>query len=93
MSEVDQRPLFSCCNCFEVHSWHADNLRVYDNNLFCQCCFDDSDMAFGDNPIDWNDLPEFVPEYKKGIVELEQIIKDQGEAIDQLLAEKGAGSE
>ena len=67
IAKTNQEPLFSCVNCYETYSWPASDLAVYKGECWCQNCFEQSDMAYGDDAIDWHDLEPFVPEYVKQI--------------------------
>lgn len=71
MGSINQKPMFSCSECYEEFSWYADELRVYQGELFCSNCWSGHDANWGENKISWDELPEFVPEHAARIAELE----------------------
>lgn len=39
---INQEPLYSCCGCADYVSLHADMLRIFDDSLWCEECWDPS---------------------------------------------------
>lgn len=66
-----QEPLFGCCQCYEDYSWPASDLYVYNDELWCESCWEETDMHHNDG-IDLSDLTPFVPKYQKTIDSLRQ---------------------
>jgi len=81
----EQQPLFSCVNCREDYSWPESDLRVYEGELWCQICFDESDMVWRDSLLIWSDLPPFVPEFKKRIADLEAELAEAQKGSEMLV--------
>lgn len=54
---VNQEPLFSCCNCYEDYSWPAADLAVHEDSVWCQSCWE---YAQDEEKGDWSDLPVFM---------------------------------
>jgi len=60
---VNQQPLYGCTNCYEDYTWPAwpaEDLRVYDNECWCELCWDERRCKFPDQP-GWNDLESYTP--------------------------------
>lgn len=58
---VNQRPLYGCTSCYEEYSWPAADLRVYDNECWCDLCWWYERQ--GDHPeqLTWSDLEPYTP--------------------------------
>lgn len=37
---LKQKPLYMCSQCWEDHTWPADDLHVHDGETWCQICWD-----------------------------------------------------
>ena len=57
---IGQRPLYGCTSCYEDYSWPADDLRVYENECWCEICWDETTCDFMDQPS-WGELDTFTP--------------------------------
>ena len=67
--------LFSCqfISCRELYSFHACDLRLYNDEPICEPCFDEGSPVFASGldewmlgndeavNLDWSDLPKFDP--------------------------------
>ena len=56
--KVDQEPLFGCTDCYEHVSLPASELRVYEDQCYCQGCWEYGDLG---RDTDYSDLPSFKP--------------------------------
>lgn len=65
-------PMFSCCDefCRVEVSYPAGMLAVGPDGPVCQVCWDSQP-----HEGHWNDLPAFVPEYRKQIAELVEVLR------------------
>lgn len=60
MSHTEQEPLFGCTNCREDVSFPAEHLRAYQDDTWCQDCFDDAVKFADPEAPEWHDLQPFV---------------------------------
>ena len=70
------KPLYCCRDCYDEYSYHAEDLRVYEDELWCENCWDD--YSCWEEEISklkafppWSELTVFVPEHVTRIAELE----------------------
>lgn len=57
---VTQQPLYGCTSCYEDCTYTATDLRVYDNECWCEECWDIASYEVSGG-IDWTDLAPFKP--------------------------------
>lgn len=57
---VDQQPLYGCTSCYEEFTYPVDHLHVYDNECWCDLCWDERRWEFSDQPS-WNELEPYTP--------------------------------
>jgi len=65
VGSVHQKPLFSCCHCYEEYSWPAGDLRVFKGECWCENCWSQI-LDRPDTDLSWGDLAPFVPERLDG---------------------------
>jgi hypothetical protein len=70
--KTEPTPLFGCHDCSEEYSWPADDLAVYEGELWCHNCFDFADVPEGTN---FHDMPKFVPAHEMEIEQLKTELK------------------
>ncbi|HNW12213.1 MAG TPA: hypothetical protein PKI71_12695, partial [Candidatus Rifleibacterium sp.] len=70
---IEQDPLYPCCRCYEDCSWNKDDLRWYQNELWCANCFDELDED-GERML-WSDLEPFAPKCDRELAEARAEIK------------------
>jgi len=76
---VNQQPLYGCTSCYEECTYPADHLHVYDNECWCDLCWDERRWDFPDQPY-WNDLEPYTPALQAECEELREHLQN---LIDQ----------
>jgi len=85
---INQKPLFPCCICYEDYSWDASELRIYNDDLWCENCWDETPMA--SDGIEWECLEKFVPEADRKIADLKKEIERLKGEIQEESVERAA---
>jgi len=72
---VNQQPLYGCTSCYEECIYPADHLHVYDNECWCDLCWDERRWEFPDQPS-WNDLEPYTPALQAECKELRTALSE-----------------
>lgn len=80
---VNQQPLYGCTSCYEHCTWPAGDLRVYDNECWCDLCWDVRLDDFPGQP-EWADLKPYTPAEQQPAPDVAALVEALERAVNRL---------